>query len=144
TAFGNAFNSSANFIINGNRGNTSEVLIDGVTNSVPAANPIGVISLFPSPDALEEFKVQTNGYAAEFGRSGGGIINMVIKSGTNQFHGVVYEFLLNSTLDANNFFYNKAGNKLTSFKRNQYGFTVGGPIVRDKAFFFFNYEALRQ
>src|SRR5689334_1956607 len=68
--FGNAFNSSANFLINGNRGNTSEMLIDGITNSVPAANPIVVVSLFPSPDALDEFKVQTNGYAAEYGRSG--------------------------------------------------------------------------
>lgn len=144
TAFGNAFNSSANFIINGNRGNTSEILIDGVTNSVPAANPIVVVSLFPSPDALEEFKVLTNGYAAEFGRSGGGIVNMVIKSGTNRFHGVLYEFLRNSQLDANDFFSNRAGRQLSSFKRNQYGFTAGGPIIRDKAFFFFNYEALRQ
>jgi hypothetical protein len=143
TAFGDAFNTGADFIINGNRGNTSEILIDGVTNSVPAANPIVVVSLFPSPDALEEFKVQTNGYAAEFGRSGGGIVNMVIKSGTNQFHGVAYEFLRNSQLDANDFFANKAGRALTSFKRNQYGFTAGGPIIRDKAFFFFNYEALR-
>ena len=144
TAFGNAFNSSANFLINGNRGNTSEILIDGITNSVPAANPIVVVSLFPSPDALEEFKVQTNGYGAEFGRSGGGIVNMVIKSGTNHFHGVLYEFLRNSQLDANDFFSNRAGRQLSSFKRNQYGFTAGGPIVRDKAFFFFNYEALRQ
>src|ERR1051326_7992258 len=92
-----------------NRGNTSEILIDGITNSVPAANPIVVVSLFPSPDALEEFKVQTNGYAAEFGRSGGGIINMVIKSGGNQFHGVLYEFLRNSQFDANDFFSNRAG-----------------------------------
>ncbi len=142
--FGNAFNSSANFIINGNRGNTSEVLIDGITNSVPAANPIVVITMFPSPDALEEFKVQTNGYAAEFGRSGGGLINMVIKSGTNQYHGVVYEFLRNSKLDANDFFANRAGLPIGPFKRNQFGFTFGGPIVRDKAFFFVNYEGLRE
>lgn len=143
TAFGDAFNTSSNFIINGNRGNTSEILIDGITNSVPAANPIVVVSLFPSPDALEEFKVQTNGYAAEFGRSGGGIVNMVIKSGTNQFHGVAYEFVRNSTFDANDFFSNRANRQLASFKRNQYGFTAGGPIIRNKAFFFFNYEALR-
>ena len=144
TAFGNAFNTSADFIINGNPSNTSEILIDGITNSVPAANPIVVVSLFPSPDALEEFKVQTNGYAAEFGRSGGGIVNMVIKSGGNQFHGVLYEFLRNSQFDANDFFSNSAGRTLSSFKRNQYGFTAGGPIMKDKAFFFFNYEALRQ
>jgi hypothetical protein len=116
--FGNAFNTSANFLINGNRGNTSEMLVDGVTNSVPAANPILVVSLFPSPDALEESRVQTNGYAAEYGRSGGGIVNMVIKSGTNQYHGVVYEFLRNSKLDANDFFANRAGRSIASFKRN--------------------------
>ena len=144
TVFGNAFNTSAALIINGNRANTSEILIDGITNSVPAANPIVVVSLFPSPDALEEFKVQTNGYAAEFGRSGGGIVNMVIKSGGNQFHGVLYEFLRNSQFDSNDFFSNRVGRTLASFKRNQYGFTAGGPIVKDKAFFFFNYEALRQ
>ena len=143
-AFGNAFNSSANFIINGNRGNTSELLIDGITNSVPAANPIVVVTMFPSPDALEEFKVQTNGYAAEYGRSGGGLINMVIKSGTNQYHGVAYEFLRNSKLDANDFFANKAGTPRGPFKRNQYGFTFGGPIVRDKVFFFVNFESLRE
>lgn len=142
--FGNAFNTSANFIINGNRGNVSEMMIDGITNSVPAANPILVVTMFPSPDALEEFKVQTNGYGAEYGRSGGGLINMVIKSGTNQFHGVVYEFLRNSKLDANDFFANMAGRPIGAFKRNQFGGSLGGPIVRDKAFFFVNYEGLRE
>src|SRR5215475_9777676 len=66
--FGDAFNNSANFRINGARGNSSEMLIDGITNSVPAANPIVVVAMFPSPDALQEFKVQTNSYAAEYGR----------------------------------------------------------------------------
>jgi len=142
--FGDAFNTSANFIINGNRGNSSEMMIDGITNSVPAANPILVVAMFPSPDALEEFKVQTNSYAAEFGRSAGGIVNMVIKSGTNQFHGVLYEFLRNNKMDANNFFSNLAGSPVGPFKRNQFGFATGGPIIRDKAFFFVNYEGLRQ
>ena len=142
--FGNAFNSSANFIINGNRGNTSEMMIDGITNSVPAANPILVVSIFPSPDALEEFKVHTNGYAAEYGRSGGGIINMVIKSGSNQFRGVVYEFLRNSKIDANDYFANRNGRPIGAFRRNQFGGSFGGPIWRDKAFFFVNFEALRE
>lgn len=141
---GDAFNNSANFMINGNRGNVSEMLIDGITNSVPAANPILVVAMFPSPDALEEFKVQTNGYPAEYGRSGGGIVNMVLKSGTNQFHGVLYEFLRNSKMDANDFFANSAGRPIGPFKRNQFGFSVGGPIIKDKAFFFVNYEALRE
>ncbi|HLJ17099.1 MAG TPA: TonB-dependent receptor [Bryobacteraceae bacterium] len=142
--FGNLFNSASLFMVNGNLGRTSEMLIDGITNSVPAANPILVVSLFPSPDAIEEFKMQTNSYAAEFGRAGGGIVNMVIKSGTNQFHGVLYEFLRNSKMDANDFFANRAGVPLASFKRNQFGFTVGGPVVHDHVFFFVNYEALRQ
>lgn len=143
-AMGDAFNTSANFMINGNRGNVSEMLIDGITNSVPAANPILVVAMFPSPDALEEFKVQTNGYAAEYGRSGGGIVNMVLKSGTNEYHGVVYEFLRNSRMDANDFFANSAGRPIGPFKRNQFGFSFGGPIIKDKAFFFVNYEALRE
>lgn len=142
--FGNLFNTASLFMVNGNLGRTSEMLIDGITNSVPAANPILVVSLFPSPDAIVEFKMQTNSYAAEFGRAGGGIVNMVIKSGTNQLHGVLYEFLRNSQMDANDFFSNRAGLPLASFKRNQYGFTAGGPVVRDHVFFFVNYEALRQ
>ena len=144
TNMGDAFNTSANFMINGNRGNVSEMLIDGITNSVPAANPILVVAMFPSPDALEEFKVHTNGYAAEYGRSGGGIVNMVIKSGTNQYHGVLYEFLRNSKMDANDFFANSADRPIGPFKRNQFGFAMGGPVVRDKLFFFVNYEALRE
>ncbi|MGH9160150.1 MAG: TonB-dependent receptor domain-containing protein, partial [Vicinamibacteraceae bacterium] len=143
-AFGDLFNSSANLMINGARGNTSEMLIDGITNSVPAANPILVASMFPSPDAVQEFKVQTNSYAAEYGRSAGGIVNMVIKSGTNQLEGVAYEFLRNSALDANDFFANRAGTELGSFKRNQFGGALGGPIISDRAFFFVNYEGLRQ
>lgn len=143
-AFGDFFNSSANFMINGARGNTSEMLIDGITNSVPAANPILVASMFPSPDAVQEFKVQTNSYAAEYGRSAGGIVNMVIKSGTNELDGVVYEFLRNSALDANDFFANRTGTPLGSFKRNQFGGALGGPIIRDELFFFSNYEGLRR
>jgi len=142
--YGNLFNTASLFMVNGNLGRTSEMLIDGITNSVPAANPILVVSLFPSPDAIEEFKTQTNSYAAEFGRAGGGIVNMVIKSGSNQLHGVLYEFLRNSQMDANDFFSNRAGLPLASFKRNQFGFTAGGPMIRNHVFFFVNYEALRQ
>ena len=141
---GNQFNTSADFMIGGGRGNTSEVLIDGITNSVPAANPIAVIAMFPSVDAIEEFKVQTSAYAAEYGRSGGGIVNMIIRSGTNQYHGTLFEFLRNSKMDSNSFFANRSGSPLASFKRNQYGFSFGGPILHDKLFFFVNYEALRQ
>lgn len=142
-SFSDQFNRASSFRINGGRSNMNEVLIDGVSNSPPASNGFLAYAILPSPDALQEFKVQTNAYAAEYGRTGGGVINMVMRSGTNQFHGVVYDFLRNSVFDANNFFSNRAG-KLPSFRRNQFGFAGGGPIVRDRAFFFVNYEGLRQ
>lgn len=142
--FSDQFNRASSFRINGGRSNMNDLFIDGVSNSPPASNGFLAYAVFPSPDALQEFKVQTNSYSAEYGRTGGGVINMVMRSGTNQLHGVVYEFLRNSKLDANNFFANRAGSKLPSFRRSQFGFAGGGPIVHDKAFFFVNYEGLRQ
>ncbi len=144
TAFSDQFNRASSFRINGGRANMNDLFLDGVSNSPPASNGFLSYAAFPSPDALQEFKVQTNSYSAEYGRTNGGVLNMVLRSGTNQFHGVFYEFLRNSKLDANSFFANRAGAALPSFKRNQYGVAGGGPIVRDKAFFFANYEGLRQ
>jgi len=143
-AFSDQFNRASSFRINGGRANMNDLFLDGVSNSPPASNGFLSYAAFPSPDALQEFKVQTNSYAAEYGRTNGGVLNMVMRSGTNQFHGVFYEFLRNSKLDANNFFANRAGARLPGFKRNQFGVAGGGPIVRDKLFFFANYEGLRQ
>ncbi|MCL5745243.1 MAG: Plug and carboxypeptidase regulatory-like domain-containing protein, partial [Acidobacteria bacterium] len=142
--FGDLFNNAAGFRINGGRANTNEMLIDGITNVAPAANPIAVVAIMPSPDALQEFKVVTNSYSAEYGRSGGGIVNMVMRSGTNQYHGTLFEFLRNSKMDSNDFFANRTGTPLASFQRNQFGFTFGGPVKHDKLFYFVNYEGLRQ
>ncbi|MGH8245687.1 MAG: carboxypeptidase regulatory-like domain-containing protein, partial [Gammaproteobacteria bacterium] len=149
--FGDAFNSAAAVLINGGRGNTSEILTDGVSNTTPAANPINTVSIFPPVDAIQEFKVHSNNLSAEFGRTGGGVLNFVFKSGTNDLHGSAFEFLRNSALDANNFFGNRQGVPLTSFRRNQFGGAIGGPIVipglvngRDKFFFFTSYEGLRE
>ncbi|MEO7651516.1 MAG: carboxypeptidase regulatory-like domain-containing protein, partial [Bryobacteraceae bacterium] len=144
STFSDQFNRASSFRINGGRANMNDLFLDGISNSPPASNGFLSYAAFPSPDALQEFKVQTNAYSAEYGRTNGGVINMVLRSGTNQFHGVAYEFLRNSVLDANDFFANRAGRTLPSFKRNQFGIAGGGPIVRDKAFFFFNYEGLRQ
>ncbi|MSV28074.1 MAG: TonB-dependent receptor [Bryobacterales bacterium] len=144
SSFSDQFNRASSFRINGGRANMNDLFLDGVSNSPPASNGFLSYAAFPSPDALQEFKVQTNSYAAEYGRTNGGVLNMVMRSGTNQFHGVFYEFLRNSKLDANNFFANRAGARLPSFKRNQFGVAGGGPIVRNKAFFFANYEGLRQ
>lgn len=134
--------------ISGSQTSTSEVQIDGAVDVSPGA--IGGLNrrvYEPQVDAVEEFSVQVNGLAAEYGRFGGGVINVVTKSGTNTVHGSAYEFLRNSKLDANNFYANRAGRPKSAFKRNQYGGTVGGPVWipgvykgRDKTFFFAGYE----
>lgn len=142
--FGDMFNTAIGMRINGGRAGTNEVLLDGVTNLTPGANPIAVASILPSPDALQEFRIQTNSYSAEYGRTGGGVVNMMLRSGTNEFHGSAYEFLRNSRMDANSFFANRNGNELGAFQRNQFGGTIGGPVLRNRLFFFFSYEGLRQ
>jgi Carboxypeptidase regulatory-like domain/TonB dependent receptor len=131
--------------ISGGRNATSEVTIDGVSN-LNAENNVSILDFNyrPSLEAVQEFSVQTNAVSAEFGRLGGGVINLVTKSGTNQFHATAFEFMRNSALDATNFFTNRAGQEKASFKRNQFGGNFGGPIIKDRTFFFVNYEGLRQ
>ena len=99
--------------------------------------------VMPSIDALQEFKVQNNNFSAEFGRYGGAVINATLKSGTNDLHGSVFEFLRNNVLDANNFFNNTAGRSLPAFRQNQFGGTAGGPLVRNKLFLFGSYQGTR-
>src|SRR5258707_15841651 len=98
-------------------------------------------NILPNPDAIQEFRVQTNSYSAEYGRFASGVINVLTKSGTNQFHGSVFEFVQNTVFNANDW-----GSQLSRppFHRNQFGGTLGGPIKRDKTFFFFSYSGLRQ
>ena len=138
------------FNVNGGRAGITDVLLDGVPAAPPSDN-FNVLTIFPSVDATQEFKVQTSNFSTQFGNSAGGIINIVYKSGTNDLHGSVYDFLRNSYLDANNFFANRYGFPLPSFKRNQFGFSLGGPVYipklyhgRNKTFFFVDYEGLRQ
>jgi hypothetical protein len=100
-------------------------------------------SFVPPVDATQEFRVQTNTFSAEFGRTSGAVVSMSIKSGTNQFHGSAYEFLRNKLLNANNFFQNRAGNARPNLIQNQFGASLGGPIRRDKSFFFVNWEEYR-
>src|SRR5438270_11450658 len=123
-----------NFSINGGRPGTTDILVDGIPSSPGLANPNQGIAVFPSVESVQEFKVQTNSYSAEFGRSGSGIINLIYKSGTNSLHGSVFEFLRNSDLDANSFFSNKLGVGIPSFKRNQFGATVTGPVYLPKLY----------
>ena len=132
------------YAINGARNSMLDILVDGVSTAHPTVNGFSGNSTFPPVEAVAEFKVMGSNYSAEFGRSNGGVVNVVYKSGSNAFHGSLFEFLRNSKLDANNFFSNRAGIPLGSFKRNQFGGMVNGPIVRNKTFFLASYEGLRQ
>src|SRR5713226_2915734 len=132
------------FSANGARSLQNNFLLDGVDNNSNLPDLLNETNyvIQPSVEALEEFKVQTNAYSAEFGRGNGAIINATIKSGTNQFHGSAYEFLRNEKFDAKNFF-DDPNSRIAPFKQNQFGFTFGGPLVRNRTFFFVDYEGLR-
>ena len=129
------------FDVNGQRGIYNDFLLDGVSfkeweQMTNAFNP--------SIDAIEEFRTQTSNYSAEFGINAGGLVNMVMKSGTNQFHGTAYDFLRNDKFDAANFFTNLNNAAKPPLRRNQFGGTLGGPVFRNKTFFFASYEGFRQ
>jgi hypothetical protein len=139
-------NSVSDISVNGapNRGNM--LTLNGVYSK--GGNQV---SYTPSIDAVQEFKVQRNSYDAEYGHVAGATINVATKSGTNEFHGSAYEFLRNDHLDANTFFNNKTGTKKPLFRMNQFGATIGGPVLfprlyngKDRTFWFFNYEGVRQ
>ena len=124
---------NASVSINGSRTNANNYQLDGGDNHDPYFNSP---SVFPSPDALEEFSVQTNAYGADRGRNAGAFMAAVTKSGTNEFHGTLFEFLRNEKLNARNYF----AVDVPPFRRNQFGGTVGGPIRKDKTFFFFSWQ----
>ena len=126
-----------NYAIGGGFGNQSSFYIDGVASNAPAGN---LNSLIPAQDVVQEFRVVTNNVAAEYGNYAGGIINLTTKSGTNAFHGTAYEYLRNKVLNANDYFSNQAGLARVPLIQNQFGGTIGGPIWKDKTFFFFGYE----
>jgi hypothetical protein len=133
-----------NFVSNGSRNMTADVLMDGVsTTNFDQNSGIQEPLYLPSVDAVEEFKVQQSNFSAEFGFSGSTVLNLVTRSGTNAFHGTLYEFLRNSALDANNWFNDQAGLPIPPLKHNDFGGTIGGPIRKNKAFFFFDYEGVR-
>jgi hypothetical protein len=135
-----AWRASASFSANGQRPRDNNYMLDGVDNN---ETWLQTVVLFPSVDALDEFKLQTSTYSAEFGRSLGGVVNLQIKSGTNAMHGSLFEFMRNDALDANNFFNNRAGRPKPPFSQHQYGGTIGGPILKDKTFYFFDYQGYR-
>jgi len=130
------------FNVSGARSQSNVFLLDGVSNIDTQIN--SALGNFRITDAVQEFAVQTSVPTAEFGRGTGGQVSIVTKSGSNQFHGSAFEFLRNDSLDAADFFTNRLGGKKAPLHRNQYGATFGGPIRKDKTFFFASWEGFRQ
>ncbi|MEX2260395.1 MAG: TonB-dependent receptor [Bryobacteraceae bacterium] len=149
---GEGFESIGRFTVNGGRDSSNAIMMDGVPVTMNAnTNNMNANSAVPSVEGVEEFRIQTNSYTAEYGRSGGGILTIATKSGTNEIHGSVFEFLRNSKMDANTWFSNASGGKLGTFQRNEFGASVGGPVFipklyngKNRTFFFNVYERRRQ
>ena len=133
------------FSLNGNRLFQNSYQVDGADNNnyIFGVDTNTTQALRPSVDAIQEFKVETANYSAEYGRAAGGVISVAIKSGTNQSHGSAFEFLRNDALDATNFFANRNKLRKPPLRYNQFGGTIGGPVWKDHTFFFFSYQGTR-
>jgi len=143
-------NGNISYSVNGGRGEYNNWQIDGANNMDTGSN--NTLDVFPSVDAIAEFRVQTSNYSAVYGRNGSGNIEVITKSGTKSFHGDAYEFLRNEAFNANDFFNNAAGNPRPSYKKHDFGYTIGGPVFipnhynsnKDKTFFFWSQEWRRE
>jgi hypothetical protein len=140
---------SVNISANGSRPYDNNVVLNGMDADNPMSQgfddaPDKTGTPVPSPDAIEEFKIQTGLYDAEFGKEGGGTVNIITKSGTNHFHGTAFEFFRNTALDANGYFQKATGSPKPVFRQNQYGGTLGGPVIKNRVFFFGSYEGTGQ
>ncbi len=134
------------FNVNGMRNTYNNFILDGLDNNAYGTSNQGYSSqsVQPSPDAIAEFKVITSNYSAEYGRVGGAVVTAALRSGTNQFHGTAYEFLRNTSLNATGFLFSPAVFVKPTLHRNQFGASIGGPILKNKLFFFGDYEGFRQ
>ena len=154
-----AFDDQGQFSVNGQRADANYFTIDGVSanfgvtgyfpmvqaagGSLPALSVSGGTNSLVSVDAMQEFRVQTSSFAPEFGRTPGGQVSIVTRSGTNAFHGTAFDYFRNSALDSNDWFANYLGLPKPAERQNDFGGVFGGPLVKDKTFFFFSYEGLR-
>ncbi len=129
------------FSINGGRERNNNFLLDGTNNNDPGVPGTGLVTL--NPDATEEFRVITNSYLPEFGRNSSSVIDIITRSGTNSFHGDLYYFGRWNALGARDFFNTDATGRQSPYVRNTFGASVGGPVVKNKVFYFFNYEGNR-
>ena len=135
------------FVGGSGRFSSGDISLSGIDdNTFATAGQVGRqgYAIVPSVDAVEEFKVMTHNFAAEYGHAAGTIVSATLKAGTNQYHGAVFEFVRNDVFDANNFFTNRAGLPRTPFHQNQFGGTIGGPILHNRIFFFVDYQGTRE
>ncbi|HZY64120.1 MAG TPA: TonB-dependent receptor [Edaphobacter sp.] len=139
-------NKSNQYSINGQWGNYNQFALNGAPVSQQNGGGAGTWNISPSVDAVEEFKVMTNTYDAQYGRTNGGTVNTILKSGTSQFHGTAYDFWRNAVLDANSYALDQAGKPKPGHNQHQFGGTLGGPILGlgKNTFFFFSYEGWRE
>jgi len=151
TSFGPSGNSGTRgwdqtnaYVINGVINNLNQFTLNGAPISQQTSTARGAWFIAPNVDAVEEFKIQTNNYDASYGRTGGGTVNVVLKNGTNRFHGTAFDFFRNSVFDANYFQLNQQGQPKGFHNQHQFGGTIGGPIKKDKTFFFFSFEGWRE
>jgi len=145
TALSQVGKSNDGIFANGSRSYSNNWQLDGVSVSdvLSSGSASGGIPI-PNPDTLEEFKAQTGLYDSAFGRTSGANVSVITKTGTNDYHGVVFEFLRNDILNANDFFLNRTGSQRPTLKQNEFGVTLGGPIKKDKLHFFGSYQGTRQ
>jgi hypothetical protein len=133
-----------NFVSNGSRNSTADVLMDGVTvTNMEPNGGVTQVTYMPSSESVEEFRVEQSNFSAEYGFSGASVVNLVTRSGSNEFHGGVYDYIRNKITDSNTWFNNYNGIALPPVHRNNYGGTFGGPIWRNKTFFFVDYSGTR-
>src|SRR5580704_9979192 len=145
TALSQIGKSNDGIFVHGSRSYDNNWQLDGISVSdVQGSGSISGGIPIPNPDTLDEFKVQTGLYDAAFGRAAGANVSVITKTGTNQYHGTIFEFLRNDILNANDFFLNSTGQTRSSLKQNQFGFALGGPIKKDKLLFFGSYQGTRQ
>ena len=139
---GTGLNSGVDMSVNGNQSNTNLWTVDGVNNMDVGSNR--TLLVFPSVDAIQEFRVERNSFSAEFGQAQGAVINLITKGGSNEFHGTLFEFFRNDALNANNFFLNRAGQPKPELEYNNFGGNFSGPIVKNRVFFFWSEEWRRE
>jgi len=139
---GQGLDSHVDMSVNGNASNANMWTVDGVNNMDVGSN--ATLLVFPSIDAIQEFRVERNSFSAEYGQAQGAVVNLVTKGGGNEFHGTVFEFLRNDVLNANNFFLNRADQEKGQLRYNNFGFNFTGPILKDRVFFFWSEEWRRE